>query len=595
MVRRFFTFIAKEVRGLHEAAYLIAFFTLLSQILALVRDKLLAYSFGAGGELDVYYAAFRIPDVLFATLSSIVAGSVLVPFFAEKLSDSGVDGHVKIRQFIDSLFTSLMVVFVPVVIILFFATPYILDYSMPNLMQGAYADQLVMVTRILLLQPLFFGISNFLSSLTQLKHRFFLFAISPVMYNVGIIIGILFLYPLGGVAGIACGVVIGSILHGVLHIPALVYDKLIPRTVALGKVKWEEMLKVVRTALPRTLTLSAHQISTFFLVAMASRMNAGSISIFSFAINLQSVPLTIIGASYSSAVFPSLSKMATEGKMKEFIAHMSSAFRHIAFWSFPIVVFSIVLRAQLVRLILGAGKFDWADTRLTAAALALFIVSAAAQSFILVCVRAYYARGETRKPLIMNVTSATLIVVLAYFLTWFYNAYPEVRFFFESLLRISDLGLGSTTIVMLPLAYSIGVIFNAYLHWRGIHRDFIEKAVGSECNTKENRDGLKEEENSVSSAVNNFQSVYRAGIQSLGASIIGGYFSYLVLQNTDTLFDTHTVLGVLGHGTLAGSVGVIISILVLLAIKNTEIKEIWKMLHSKIWKKGVDVIDQMPV
>ena len=595
MVRRFFTFIAKEVRGLHEAAYLIALCTLLSQILALVRDKLLAYSFGAGGELDVYYAAFRIPDVLFATLSSIVAASVLVPFFADRLVESGDEGHVKLRSFIDSLFTSFMVVFVPVVVVLFILSPYILEYAMPDLMKGAYADQLVMVTRILLLQPLFFGISNFLSSLTQLKHRFFLFALSPVMYNIGIIVGIVFLYPLGGLSGIAWGVVIGAILHGLLHVPALVNDELIPRTISIGKVKWVEMLKVVRTALPRTLTLSAHQISTFFLVAMASRMASGSISVFSFAINLQSVPLTIIGASYSSAVFPSLSKMAAEGKMKEFVAHMSSAFRHIAFWSFPIVVFSIVLRAQLVRLILGAGKFDWADTRLTAAALALFIVSAAAQSFILVCVRAYYARGEKKKPLLMNVTSAILIIVLAYFLTWLYNSYPVVSYFFESLLRISDLGFSSTTIVMLPLAYSIGVILNAYLHWRGIHRDFIGKENNFDCEHKLNKSDLCNHDTSVCIAMNNFESVYRAGIQSLGASIIGGYISYLVLQATDTLFDTHTVLGVLGHGTLAGGIGLIITILVLLAIKNTEIKEIWKTLHSKIWKKEVDIIDQMPV
>ena len=108
MVKKFLTMMGKEIRGLHEAAYLLAFFAFLSQILALVRDKLLAYMFGAGQTLDIYYAAFRIPDLIFVSIASVVSASVLVPFFIDRYNNDPDKG----RRFIDSVFSAFFLVII---------------------------------------------------------------------------------------------------------------------------------------------------------------------------------------------------------------------------------------------------------------------------------------------------------------------------------------------------------------------------------------------------------------------------------------------------------------------------------------------------
>lgn len=574
MVKKIFSYITREIRGLHEAAYILAIFTVASQLIALVRDKLLAYSFGAGETLDIYYAAFRIPDVLFAVLASMVAASILVPFLADKCNQ----GNGTARDFINSVFTIFILVFAVVIAMVWCLTPWILAKTMPEL--ASYSDgrftELVLITRILLIQPFFFGISNFLSSITQMRERFFLYAISPILYNLGIVLGIIILYPIFGLAGLVIGVVVGALLHGLIHVPAVIRDNLMPRLISLRKIDFKAVKDLVLTALPRTLTLSSHQISTFFLVALASSMVVGSISVFNFALNLQSVPMALIGASYSSAVFPALARLAASKRFRDFIEHAVTALRHIIFWSFPITILAIVLRAQVVRTILGAGKFDWADTRLTAAALAIFIISAVCQSLILVFVRVYYALGNTRRPLYMNIGSALLIVILAFVFSNLYTSSEFFRNFLGALLRVDDL---NTHVLVLPLAYSIGVLFNALLHWIAFVGDVKKLGIDP------------------SDASIGMKSLKRTLFQSLCGSLIGGYCAYLILQITALVFDTKTALGVFSHGFLAGIVGIIMTIVVLYFLGSQELADIWKTLHTKIWKKQIveppkDPVDQ---
>jgi putative peptidoglycan lipid II flippase len=101
MVKRFLNFISREIGGLHEAAYLLGAFAVVSQILALVRDRLLAYKFGATHALDIYYAAFRIPDFIFVAIASMVSISVLIPFLMEKIDS----GEKEAKEFIDAIFS----------------------------------------------------------------------------------------------------------------------------------------------------------------------------------------------------------------------------------------------------------------------------------------------------------------------------------------------------------------------------------------------------------------------------------------------------------------------------------------------------------
>jgi putative peptidoglycan lipid II flippase len=324
-------------------------------------------------------------------------------------------------------------------------------------------------------------------------------------------------------------------------------------------VDWAGIRRVVLLSAPRTVTLSANQLASFFLIALASLMAGGSISIFNFASSIESVPLTLVGVSYSSAAFPTLSKLFSTGRIQEFLSEVASAARHIVFWSLPVTSLFIVLRANIVRVTLGAGQFDWNDTRLTAAALALFIVSVAGQGLILLFVRAYYSQGLTRKPLIVNIFSAVLIAGLGYFLDKAYYAYPMFQYFMQALLKVVDQpGVG---VLMLPLAFSIGSIVNTLLHWYIFERDFpgFSRRLGD------------------------------VFFQSLSAAVIGGYAAYLGLRFFNLFFPLTTTFNVFMQGFLAGLVGIAVMIGVFLLMKNPEIKEVWRTLHAKVWKAKVVV------
>ncbi|MBL7045359.1 MAG: hypothetical protein ISR98_02055 [Parcubacteria group bacterium] len=559
MVRRIFNLIHKEINGLHEAAYLLGAFALLSQILALFRDRLLAHFFGAGAVLDTYYAAFRLPDIIFVAIASIVSVYVLIPFLAEKSAIS----KLKEKEFINTIFSAFFLIIIIVSVVAFIFTPQLMKLFFPGLMESAQFADLILLTRVLLLQPIFLGISNLFASITQIHRKFVLYALSPVLYNIGIIVGIVFFYPSFGFIGLGYGVVLGAILHLGIQIPFIVRNKFLPR-VALGQLKenFNDVKKVIFLSLPRTLALSAHQISLLFLISFASLMTSGSIAVFNLSFNLQSVPLTIIGVSYSVAAFPTLAKMFSNGEKKEFLSQVLTASKHIIFWSFPAIVLFIILRAQIVRVILGSGEFDWADTRLTAAALALFAVSIAAQGLVLLFVRGYYAAGNTKKPLILNLVSAGLVIVFAFGLGKVFAGSPTFQYFIESLFRVE--GIEGTSVLMLPLGYSIALILNATAFWVMFQKDFSSFS----------------------------RSLSKTFFQSLSASILMGFVSYEFLNVFDDLFDIDTFWGIFSQGLFAGIVGIATGVMMLVLLGNKEIGEVWRSLHSKFWRADTVIAEQ---
>jgi len=557
MVKRLFGFIYKEVGGLHQAAYLLAFFAFLSQLLALVRDRLFAYTFGASHLLDVYYAAFRIPDFVFASVASVVSISVLIPFLVERLDRNKEEG----KAFIDNVFSVFAIYISFVGIVLFIFTPWIVRTVFPTLAADpATSPSLISMTRIMLLSPILLGFSNFLASITQVYKRFIIYAISPLLYNAGIILGILVLYPIFGLKGLAYGVVLGAVAHVGIQIPFVVGEGLFPKF--RTNIEFSSIRKVLLLSLPRTITASSNEIAEFFMVSLASVMAGGSISVFNFAWNLQSVPLSIIGVSYSLAAFPSLSRYFTSGQHKEFVKQMETSAKHIIFWSIPIMAEFIVLRAQVVRVILGSGHFDWSDTRLTAAALAIFTVSLVPQSLMLLFVRSYYARGKTVKPLVINIFCAGLSVLLGYWLSHSFAQSIYFRAFLEHLFKVD--GLNGTRVLVLPLAFGVGITLNMLIHWIDFSFDFKEFT----------------------------RPVLKTLFHTLGGSILMAYVSYLFLGVFSAIFNLQSALGVFLQGFAAGIIGIAFYVFLLIALRSQELKDVWATLHRKIFKTEVIVPEQ---
>ena len=280
MVKRFWHLLDKEIGGLHEAALLLAISMLLAQLLALVRDRLLAATFGAGTSLDIYYSAFRVPDLLYTTIASFVSVAVLIPFLIERL-EKGEES--KARDFLSAVFSIFTLVMIAVSVIAYLVMPWLARLLAPGFDMAAQ-NQVVLLARILLLSPLLLGLSNLLGSVTQAYRKFFIYSLSPILYNVGIIAGIIFFAPVFGLPGLVWGVILGAFMHLAIQLPTLWRIGFWPRwSVKQIVINWRLLTKMVATSWPRTLTLSANQLVIFALIALASYLNRGAISIFNFA------------------------------------------------------------------------------------------------------------------------------------------------------------------------------------------------------------------------------------------------------------------------------------------------------------------------
>ena len=550
MVKSVLSIVYKEIRGLHQAAYVLALFAVSSQLLALIRDRLLAHEFGAGVELDLYYAAFRIPDLLYVLFASTLSVYVLIPFVAERIS--GTDSS-RAKLFISQMFSLFLAVYTGLALLVALLAPVLVDLIFPGF--SAEQSELVLLIRILLLQPLFLGISSLLGVITQFNHRFVLYALSPLIYNIGIIFGLLFLYPVYGLQGLAFGVVIGAIGHLSIQLPFVLVSELAPKLVS--KISLSEIREVLQTSVPRALTLSLHQFVLLGLIGFASVMSEGSISVFQFAFNLQSVPLAIIGVSYSVAAFPLLSQLHAESKFRQFGDQMVSVLRHIMFWSIPAIALFIVVRAQIVRVVLGSGAFDWGDTRLTAAALALFALSLTSQAIHLLIVRGLYAASNTRLPFYTTLLSSFLALTLAFVSYITLTFIPELQYALEALMRLE--GVPGTEVLALPIGYSLALIIHSLV--------LLTLSQRQLCFS--------------------LRSIRRQLFEALIAGFSAGLVAYLVLNTSVTQLETETLMGIFLQGLCAGIAGIVAAGFAYYLLKSRELEEVKKALHNRIRKPEV--------
>jgi putative peptidoglycan lipid II flippase len=542
-----FSVLHRRIRGLHEAAYLLALFTFGSQLFALIRDRLLAHTFGAGETLDVFYAAFRIPDTMFAILASMVSLFVLIPF----LEDAARESEEAVREFLSNMFTFFTGALALIALILWVWAPQILAFLYPGFTPAAFTA-LVSTVRILLLQPIILGVSNLCAAYVQVKGRFLLYATAPILYNIGIIIGILVLYPLIGRTGLAWGVVLGAGLHLMIQLPFMIERGMVPRFV---RPNWKVVRKVVAISIPRTITLSAQQFVMLVLVALASLYGAGGVAAFTLAWNLQAVPLALIAASYSVAAFPRLARLYSEGDKEAYIDMVRVAARQIIFWALPALVLVIVLRAQMVRVILGSGAFDWDATMQTAALLALLVVSLVAQGLIVLLVRACYAAGRTAVPLFLNVGSSIATIIITFALLKAAHAGYLNLASFAAVMRVS--GVGGAEVLLIALSYSLGALINMVLLLLYFERE----------------------------APAFIRSLARTTLQSLVAALVGGVGAYLALGTLSDMVSLSTGIGVFVQGAVAGVLGLALWGLTLITLENEDVTDAWAGMHHRITAK----------
>jgi putative peptidoglycan lipid II flippase len=513
---------SKSITG---AAIIISGATLVSRLVGLVRDRIFAHYFGAGPIMDAYYAAFKIPDLIYNLLIVGALSAAFIPTFT-KLFNSGENKSAAWKLANNVLnITAISLATLSVLGIIF--TPKLTPLIAPGF--SAASKQLVInFTRIMFGSTFLLGLSMVIGGILQSLRAFFLYSLAPIFYNIGIIIGAVALVPLWGINGLAWGVVLGAFLHFSLQ----TYSAYANGYRWTWYLNWKdkETRLIGKLMIPRTLGLAISQLNLVIITVLASLLPAGSVAIFNFANNLQAVPIGIIGIPFALAVFPALSMAASENNLEEFVKNLSATIRQILFLIIPLSIILMLLRAQVVRVVLGTGKFDWAATINTADTLALFALSLFAQALIPVIARAFYAMANTKTPFVVGVIS-------------------ELASIIASLMLMKSLGVAG-----LALAFSFGSILNFII------LTFVLK------NTLGQIDGEKI-----------FSSFIRMVLAAIPMALVIQSVKYPLAE----ILDQTRFWGILGQGAVASIIGLAIYLLICYLLKVPELLQIKNSLARR--------------
>jgi len=446
-------FLNHQTKNIISAAFILAITTLLAKALSLIRLRVFTSLFNTG-ELDIYFAAFRIPDLLYNVLILGAVSTAFIPIFSEywkrdkkeawKLCNNVLCSFL----FFLALFAILFAIF----------TPKLMGLVAPGF-EGEKMDTAIDLTRLLFLSPLIFGVSSIFSSVLQYFSRFLAYSLAPVMYNVGIIFGAVFFEPSMGIMGLGWGVILGAFLHLLIQIPAVFISGF--KFNFIFNFKDSGMKRILKLMIPRSIGLAANQINLIVITAIASTIAAGSIAIFNISNDLQYIPISLFGISFAIAVFPSLSRSVSDKEKKDFFGKFISAFSQILFFSLPFSILFFVLRAQIVRIIPGSENFEWEDTRLTVACLGLFAFSIFAQSLIPLVARAFYSMQDTKTPVRVSIISIIFNIIFCFFFVELLSFPNPFYYFLQSLLSLEN--ASEISVIGLPLAFSLSSIINLIL------------------------------------------------------------------------------------------------------------------------------------
>ena len=544
----------RAINSINAAALLIGAAGLLSRLLGVLRDRLLAGIFGASRELDIYYAAFQIPDFLFTLFLLGASAVAILPVFTQvKEADPG-----KARKLIEELAGIFLLGALVLGLMAVILAPFIIPWLAPGF-SVKEQELTVILGRIMMLSPILLGLSGIVSAVIQSYRRFFVFALSAIFYNLGIIAGILFFLPFWGLPGLALGVVLGASMHILVQLPTffeLGFGLNLFNSIKVFKTGLTRgVIKVLSLSIPRVIALSVNNLTNMVLIAIASTLAVGSISVFQFASNLSYIPIGLFGISFSVAAFPALSEHFIHKDAESFLITFYDTLRSVLFWVLPLVSLFYVLRAQIVRVALGAGRFDWQDTRLTAAALGISVLAIMTQSLLPLLIKSFYALDNTKKPLLLNLCFAFFTVAAAFLFLQILAGQNFFSAFLKNLLRIGD--LNEVRILGIVLAVALGGVANVF---------FLGRALLAEIRLRlgENKTAL--------------------GMKEVGkmvlASLAAGFIAYGSLRLINLVVTLDTFWGVFIQGATAGLVGFAIYGLLLYFFKNREINRLLEIFKN---------------
>jgi putative peptidoglycan lipid II flippase len=392
--------------GLVRAGVILSATFLISRALGYLRTVVLGATFGAGPELDAFFAAFRVPDLIFQLVAAGAMGSALIPVLTGLMA-SGERAHA--WRVVSTLANLLLTALSVLAVAAFIGAPLLVRALAPGFDEAALA-RTTDLTRIMLAAPVLLSLGSIATAALNAEGRFTAAAIAPIVYNIAIIAAAAVLGPTIGVTALAWGVVAGALGHVLVQLPALLGLGFRP-TIGIDLAD-RAARRVLGLLAPRALGLGASQFTFIVMTALASSLGEGAISSFTIAFALLQIPVGVLGVPLGVVIFPSISREHALGATAAYVGMVTRAVRLIFFAMIPIAALGIVLRAPVVELLFGYGKFDVPSIERTAATLALFLLGLPAHASIAVLARAFYARQDTRTPVAAAVLAVAVNTIL---------------------------------------------------------------------------------------------------------------------------------------------------------------------------------------
>lgn len=403
-----------EIKNINWASLTLAFFTLISALFGLLRNNMLASHFGAGDELDIYYTAFRIPDLIFNLLFFGAISAGFLPLFSKEFNKN----KEKSWELVNNLINAIILIMIVFTGILFILMPKIVPLTAPGFSQTKL-QLAIILSRIMLIQPILLGISSIFSGIVQSFHKFLTYSLAPILYNIGIITGIIFLSPKYGIFGVGYGVILGAALHFLIQLPAVLESGF--RYKFILNLKSESLSQMFKISVPRSLDLFIGQLSLIAVNIFASFLVVGSLAIFNFSRDLLNFTVGIFGISFATASFPIFTRLANENNIEELKKLLNKIILKILFFLIPISGFFIVFKAQIVQLILGYGNFNLEDTLLTIKTLNFLSLSLIGLSLLPLFLRVFFSFSDSKTPLYVSFIAFVFSIFLMFIFTKYFG------------------------------------------------------------------------------------------------------------------------------------------------------------------------------
>lgn len=393
--------------ALARAGIIVSGAFLASRILGYVRLLVIGNTFGATADLDAFFAAFRIPDLIFQLVAAGALSSALVPIVSGLFT---TDEEPRAWRVVSTVVNLMLIGLAVLALAFFILAPVIVPIITPGF-AGAQLDKTIELTRIMLLSPIFLALGAVATSVLNAGGRFAAAAVAPIVYNLAIIGAAILLAPTLGVDGLALGVVAGALGHLLVQLGPL--SQLGFRYAPRIDGSDPQARKALTLMAPRAIGLGASQITFIVVTSLATTLAVGAVSDFNFAFALLQIPLGIIGVPLGIVLLPTLSRDAAVGNEASFAGLLTRALRLLVYVMVPIAVLGAILRVPVVEILYGSGKIGPDDLELIGVTLTAFLVGLTAHAMIAVQARAFYARQDTVTPVAAAVGAVAINCTLA--------------------------------------------------------------------------------------------------------------------------------------------------------------------------------------